>query len=99
MLRRLVLRRSLHPNRRGNDGQLHRATAYFLVHVPAGTLLPEIISRAGGRWQIEEDNEINKQLVGLDSYQGMPAPLCFSRSCNGTAGLRARHDCCPLSKA
>jgi hypothetical protein len=23
------------------------------------------------------------------------APLSFSRSCNGTAGLRARHDCCP----
>ncbi|WP_327241974.1 IS3 family transposase [Streptomyces sp. NBC_01320] len=26
-------------------------------------------------------------------------PLCFSRSCNGTAGLPARHDCVPLSKA
>ncbi|MFD4589092.1 hypothetical protein [Streptomyces sp. NPDC058434] len=25
------------------------------------------------------------------------APLCFSWSCNGAAGLRARHDCCPLS--
>ncbi|WP_406425577.1 TetR/AcrR family transcriptional regulator [Streptomyces sp. NBC_01589] len=25
-------------------------------------------------------------------------PLCFSRSCNGTAGLPARHDCVPLSK-
>ena len=24
-------------------------------------------------------------------------PLCFSRSCNGAVGLRARHDCCPLS--
>jgi hypothetical protein len=30
---------------------------------------PEIIAQAGGRWQIEEDNEINKQLVGLDQYQ------------------------------
>jgi hypothetical protein len=25
------------------------------------------------------------------------APLCFSRSCKRAAGLRARHDCCPLS--
>ncbi|MEW2438908.1 twin-arginine translocase TatA/TatE family subunit [Streptomyces caniferus] len=27
------------------------------------------------------------------------APLCFSRSCKRAAGLRVRHDCCPLSKA
>lgn len=67
-------RRSLHSNRRGKDGQLHCETAYFLVHAPAGTPLPEIISREGGRWQIEEDNEIDKQLVGLGSYRGMPAP-------------------------
>jgi hypothetical protein len=26
-----------------------------------------------------------------------PAPLCFSRSCKRAAGLRARHDFCPLS--
>ncbi|WP_328430924.1 DUF6083 domain-containing protein [Streptomyces sp. NBC_00453] len=26
-------------------------------------------------------------------------PLCSSRSCKRAAGLRARHDCCPLSKA
>jgi SRSO17 transposase len=65
----LVLRRALHPNRRGKDGELHREVAYFLVHAPRGTALPEIISRAGGRWQIEEDNEINKQLVGFDQYQ------------------------------
>jgi SRSO17 transposase len=65
----LVLRRSLHPNRRGKDGQLHREIAYFLVHAPADTTVSEIIARAGGRWQIEEDNEINKQLVGLAHYQ------------------------------
>ena len=65
----MVLRRSLHPNRRGKDGQLHREIAYFLVHAPARTTVAEIISRAGGRWQIEEDNEINKQLVGLAQYQ------------------------------
>ncbi|MFF4750451.1 hypothetical protein ACWD5R_38725 [Streptomyces sp. NPDC002514] len=65
----LVLRRSLHPNRRGKDGQLHREIAYFLVHAPVGTTVSEVIARAGGRWQIEEDNEINKQLVGLAQYQ------------------------------
>ncbi|MFG3002313.1 IS701 family transposase, partial [Streptomyces sp. NPDC048340] len=51
----LVLRRSLHPNRRGKDGELHREIAYFLIHAPAGTTLTEIIARAGGRWRIEED--------------------------------------------
>ncbi|MGW4492358.1 IS701 family transposase [Streptomyces sp. NPDC004376] len=65
----LVLRRSLHPNRRGKDGQLHREIAYFLVHAPAGTAISEIVARASGRWQIEEDNEINKQLVGMAQYQ------------------------------
>jgi SRSO17 transposase len=65
----LVLRRSLHPNRRGKDGQLHREIAYFLVHGPADTTVSEVITRAGGRWQVEEDNEINKQLVGLAQYQ------------------------------
>lgn len=65
----LVLRRSTHPNRRGKDGQLHREIAYFLVHAPDNTSVPEIISRAGGRWRIEEDNETSKQLVGFDQYQ------------------------------
>ncbi|MFZ3492026.1 hypothetical protein ACODT5_02080 [Streptomyces sp. 5.8] len=63
------MRRSLHPNRRGKDGQLHREIAYFLIHAPDDTTLTEIISRAGGRWRIEEDNEINKQLVGFAQYQ------------------------------
>ncbi|MEU0375544.1 hypothetical protein ABZ070_36720, partial [Streptomyces sp. NPDC006283] len=26
---------------------------------------------------------------------GDAPPLCFSRSCNGAAGLRARYDCVP----
>ncbi|MBT2401921.1 hypothetical protein [Streptomyces sp. ISL-100] len=39
------------------------------MHALLGTSLTEIITRAGGRWKIEEDNEINKQLVGLDDYQ------------------------------
>ncbi|MFE1251452.1 hypothetical protein [Streptomyces sp. NPDC058735] len=31
--------------------------------------MPEMISRAGARWQIEEDNREGKQLVGLGGYQ------------------------------
>ncbi|MDJ0375387.1 hypothetical protein QMK19_38815 [Streptomyces sp. H10-C2] len=65
----LVLRRSPHPNRRGKDGELRREIAYFLAHAPADATISEIIARAGGRWQIEEDNEINKQLAGLAQYQ------------------------------
>ncbi|WP_236243919.1 hypothetical protein [Streptomyces sp. CC210A] len=65
----MVLRRSLHPNRRGTDGQLHREIACFLVHAPTTTTVSEIIARAGGRRQIEEDNELSKQLVGFAQYQ------------------------------
>ncbi|PZG77642.1 hypothetical protein C1I97_36780, partial [Streptomyces sp. NTH33] len=65
----LVPRRSLHPNRRGKGGGLHRESAYSLVHAPVGTPVSEVIARAGGRWQIEEDNEINEQLVGLARYR------------------------------
>ncbi|MFI5808667.1 hypothetical protein [Streptomyces sp. NPDC051561] len=39
------------------------------MHAPDGTTASEIIARAGGRWQVEEDSEINKQLVGLAQYQ------------------------------
>ncbi|MET8273880.1 hypothetical protein [Streptomyces sp. NPDC005096] len=99
-LRRLMRRRSLHSNRRGKDGQLHRETAYFLVHAPAGTPLPEIISREGGRWQIEEDNEIDKQLVGLGSYRGMPAPPNRRRTHGAWDEGRypARRKCLPLDR-
>lgn len=65
----LVLRRFLHPNRRGKDGEPRREVAYFLVHAPQDTNLTEVIARVGGRRQIEEDNELNKQLVGLAQYQ------------------------------
>ncbi|WP_405683312.1 IS701 family transposase [Streptomyces sp. NBC_00057] len=65
----MVLRRSPHPNRRGKDGKLHREIACFLVHAPNATTASEIITRAGGRRQIEEDNEINKQLDGFAQYQ------------------------------
>jgi SRSO17 transposase len=35
----------------------------------APSTVSEVITRAGGRWQVEEDNEINKQIAGLAQYQ------------------------------
>ncbi|MFE9401518.1 hypothetical protein ACFYNY_07065 [Streptomyces sp. NPDC006530] len=45
--------------------QVHREAAYFLVHTPEVATVSEVISWACGRWQIEEANESDKQLVGL----------------------------------
>jgi SRSO17 transposase len=42
---------------------------YFLAHAPAGTPLPQIITAAGLRWNIEDDNKCGKDQLGLDQYQ------------------------------
>ncbi|WP_220448456.1 IS701 family transposase [Nonomuraea diastatica] len=42
---------------------------FFLAHAPAGTPAPELITIAGMRWKIEEDNEHGKDLLGLNEYQ------------------------------
>ncbi|MFE1545699.1 VOC family protein [Streptomyces microflavus] len=47
--------------------------------------------------------DIERSRAFYDAVLGLPVafdlpPLSFSRSCNGAAGLRARHDCVPLSK-
>jgi SRSO17 transposase len=42
---------------------------YFLAHAPAGTTLPQIITAAGLRWNIEDDNKCGKDQLGLDQYQ------------------------------
>jgi SRSO17 transposase len=42
---------------------------FFLAHAPTGTAIPELISVAGMRWKIEENNESGKDLLGLDEYQ------------------------------
>lgn len=42
---------------------------YFLVHARAGTPIPQMISAAGLRWNIEDDNRVGKDLLGLDQYQ------------------------------
>lgn len=42
---------------------------YFLVHAPVDTPIPQMISAAGSRWNIEDDNKAGKDLVGMDQYQ------------------------------
>lgn len=43
--------------------------AYYLVFVPAGTSLAEVVRAAGRRWTIEESIEQAKGEVGLDQYE------------------------------
>ncbi len=43
--------------------------AYYLVFVPTGTSLEEVVGAAGGRWTIEEAIEQAKGEVGLDEYE------------------------------
>ncbi len=43
--------------------------AYYLVFVPAGTSLTEVVRAAGRRWTIEEAIEEAKGEVGLDHYE------------------------------
>jgi hypothetical protein len=42
---------------------------YFLVHTRAGTPIPRMITAAGLRWNIEDDNCIGTDMFGLDQYQ------------------------------
>jgi SRSO17 transposase len=43
--------------------------AYYLVFVPTGTPLEEVVRTAGRRWTIEEAIEEAKSEVGLDQYE------------------------------
>ena len=65
---RLLVRRSTEKKQLAG-GRVDYEYAFFLVHAPTGTPVPEMISRAGVRWQIEEDNREAKQLVSLGGYQ------------------------------
>lgn len=42
---------------------------FFLTHAPTRTPMPRLVSGAGTRWKIEEDNKTEKDLLGLDHYQ------------------------------
>jgi SRSO17 transposase len=65
---RLLIRRSTEKKQLAG-GRIDYEYGYLLVHAPTATPVPEMISRAGARWQIEEDNREGKQLVGLGGYQ------------------------------
>ncbi|WP_433259795.1 IS701 family transposase (plasmid) [Streptosporangium sp. CA-135522] len=62
--RRLLARRSLAPN---SKGELE--IAYYLCHGPVGTTMNELIRIAGARWAIEECFQSAKNETGLDHYQ------------------------------
>ncbi|MFE7940524.1 hypothetical protein ACFU46_24600 [Streptomyces griseoincarnatus] len=57
-------------------------------------------ARAAGHWVVQADirtlDPRHPALRCTHRFHGSP-PLSFSRSCKRAAGLRARHDCCPLS--
>jgi SRSO17 transposase len=64
----LLIRRSTEKKQLAG-GHIDYEYAYFLIHAPTATPTSEMISRSGVRWQTEEDNQQNKQVVGLDQYQ------------------------------
>ncbi|WP_443078752.1 IS701 family transposase [Streptosporangium sp. NBC_01495] len=56
----LLIRRSI-----SDPGEVE----FFLAHARTATPLPELISVAGMRWKVEENNETGKDLLGLTEYQ------------------------------
>jgi SRSO17 transposase len=56
----ILLRRNIHD---------HTDIELFLVHAPVDTTLTDMVTAAGLRWKIEENNEHGKDLLGLDQYQ------------------------------
>lgn len=64
----LLIRRSTEKKQLAGD-RVDYEYAYFLIHAPTGVPVGEMITRCGVRWQTEEDNEQNKQVVGLAQYQ------------------------------
>ena len=65
----LLIRRAKRPKTTKKHPEGRYDIEYFLVHAPIGTPIPEMISAAGSRWNIEDDNKAGKDLVGMDQYQ------------------------------
>jgi SRSO17 transposase len=65
----LLIRRSKRPKTTKQYPEGRYDIAYFLVHAPTNTPIPQMISAAGLRWHIEDDNKTGKDLVGMDQYQ------------------------------
>jgi SRSO17 transposase len=65
----LLIRRALTAKVTKDHPEGIHEVAYFLVHAPAGTPVPAMITAAGLRWNIEDDNRCGKDQLGLDQYQ------------------------------
>ncbi len=61
---RLLVRRSLHRNEKGE-----KELAYFLCFAPRGAALAELVAVAGARWAVEDCFAEAKNETGLDHYQ------------------------------
>jgi SRSO17 transposase len=61
---RLLVRRSLHRNEKGET-----ELAYFLCFAPRGAALAELVAVAGARWAVEDCFAEAKNETGLDHYQ------------------------------
>ena len=61
---RLLVRRSLHLNEKGE-----KELAYFWCHPPRGATLAELVAVAGARWAVEDCFGEAKNETGLDHYQ------------------------------
>ncbi|MET9357760.1 hypothetical protein ABZY14_33075, partial [Streptomyces sp. NPDC006617] len=64
---------------------------------PPPALRPYLTDRHTALWQ--EADAFTAEHVAPRADRMEAAPLSSSRSCKRAAGLRARHDCCPLSKS
>ncbi|MEV6846729.1 IS701 family transposase [Actinoplanes sp. NPDC051411] len=65
----LLIRRAITPTVTAKHPDGIYEIEYFLVHAPAGTAITAMITAAGLRWNIEDDNKAGKDQLGLDSYQ------------------------------
>jgi SRSO17 transposase len=65
----LLIRRALTPKVTAKHPDGIYEVEYFLVHAPAGTAITAMITAAGLRWNIEDDNKAGKDQLGLDAYQ------------------------------
>jgi SRSO17 transposase len=61
---RLLVRRSLHRNEKGE-----RELAFFCCYAPRGAALAELVAVAGARWAVEDCFAEAKNETGLDHYQ------------------------------
>jgi SRSO17 transposase len=65
----LLIRRATTPTVTKKHPEGVYEVAYFLVHHKVNTPIPKMITAAGLRWNIEDDNRAGKDMLGLNDYQ------------------------------